>query len=227
MTKSELKISKDLDRRNFIKKVVFGGGTIVLFSNFGFLHLSTDKRGIIRAVVVDYNKCTGCRTCETVCSSYNHKEDVNGKNLPGLGNPFYSNIKVYNYNPDADVPVVCAMCPDSPCIETCPVSPDPQTGRKALYRDEKTFAIKNDEKRCIGCGMCSEICKTKRVGVIVSNPETNKPERICTLCDGDPQCVKNCPYDALSYIEVDTKRELFGMSPDDIAKELSKQFYNF
>ena len=176
-------------------------------------------------IVVDYSKCTGCRTCETVCSAFNRKKQVDGQLVRGLGNPFYSNIRVHSYNPDVDIPNICQMCPDNPCIEACPVSPDPKTGRKALYRDEKTFAIKNDPARCTACGKCAEACKTKRAGVIILNPQTNKPERMCNLCGGDPQCVKNCPYDALSYVKVDSNREFFAMSPEKIAKELTERWY--
>ena len=226
MTNTNSANSKDLTRRDFIKNLAVGSGTIALFSNFGLLHFNADDKGIIRAIVVDYNKCTGCRTCETVCSAFNHKQIVKGETLMGLGNPFLSNIKIHHYNPDVDVAAVCAMCPDAPCIEACPVPEDPETGRKALYREKNTFVIKNDTARCIGCGSCANACKTQRVGIIKPNPETNKPEHICTLCNGNPQCVTYCPFDALSYVEVDSKREFYGIAPGIIAGELSKRFYN-
>jgi carbon-monoxide dehydrogenase iron sulfur subunit len=218
--------SKNLTRRDFVKNLAVGSGALVLLGNYKILFSSTNDEGIIKAIVVDFNKCTGCRICETVCSAFNFRQTINGESLQGLGNPFLSNIRVQHYNPDVDIPSVCAMCPDYPCIEACPVPADPKTGRKALYRDEKTLAIKNDIDRCIGCGKCAEACKTKSVGVIILNPETNKPEHICNLCDGDPQCVKYCPFDALSYLEVDTKREFYRMSPDTIAEELKERFYN-
>ena len=218
-------------RRDFIKNVAVGGGAIFLLGNLGLLQLSCKRLGqegngrSYSMIFVDYSKCTGCRTCETVCSAYNHKQKVNGKVLPGPGNPFYSNIRVYSFNPDVDIPAVCAMCPDSPCIEACPVLPDPETGRKALYRDERTLAIKNDPNRCTGCGSCAEACSTGGVGVIVPNLETNKPDRMCTLCDGDPQCVKYCPYGALSLVEVNLDGEFYRMPPGRIAKELAKRWY--
>jgi Fe-S-cluster-containing hydrogenase component 2 len=147
---------------------------------------------------------------------------VNGDTVNGLGNPYYSNIRVYNYNPDLDLPAVCAMCPDNPCVEACPIDPDPATGRKALYRDEQTLTVKNDLERCIGCGSCAAAC---RVGVIIPNRKSNKPERMCTLCDGDPQCVKYCPFEALSHVDVSVQREFYGMKPDQIAEELITRWY--
>jgi Fe-S-cluster-containing hydrogenase component 2 len=214
-----------LTRRDFIKKTVLGGGVVFLYGNLGILRIAeggTVKNPTYYMIAVDYLKCTGCRTCEAVCSAHNHKQIVNGEKLNGLGNPYFSSIKVYGYNPDADIPSVCAMCPDNPCIGACPVEPDPQTGNKALYRDKKTFIIKSDPNRCIGCGECAKAC---RVGIIIPNPETNNPERMCTLCGGDPQCVKYCPYGALSMIKVDTEREFYGMKPDKIAEVLTKRWY--
>ena len=140
----------------------------------------------------------------------------------GLGNPKLSNIQVHSFNPDVDVPAVCAMCPDNPCIAACPVEPDPKTGRKALFRDPSTHAVTCDKARCIGCGQCEEAC---RVGVIMSNPETNNPERMCTLCDGDPQCVKHCPYGSLSHVKVNEGREFYGLKPEKIAADLTTRWY--
>ena len=219
-------------RRDFIKNMAIGGGAVIFFGNLGFLQLSCKRLGqagechSYSMILVDYSKCTGCRICETVCSAYNHKQEVKGKILPGLGNPFYSNIRVYSFNPDVDIPAICAMCPDNPCIKACPVPPDPKTGRKALYRDDKTLAIKNDPNRCIGCGSCVEACSVRGVGVIVPNLETNKPEGMCNLCGGDPQCVKYCPYGALSLVEVSQDEEFYRMPPDIIAKELAKRWYS-
>ncbi|MBW2010557.1 MAG: 4Fe-4S dicluster domain-containing protein [Deltaproteobacteria bacterium] len=221
-----LNLSQDSTRRDFIKNIIFSGTTLILSGKFGIIGMgcaATEGEPFAYSmIVVDYDKCTGCRTCETVCSAYNHQRMVNGEMLPGLGNPHYTNIRVYGFNPDVDVPAVCAMCPDAPCIEACPVEPHPKTGRRALYREPQTLAIKNDLDRCIGCGRCAEAC---RVGVIIPNPETDKPERMCTLCGGDPQCVKYCPYGALSHVKVDTGREFYGMKPERIAEELIKRWY--
>jgi ferredoxin len=38
-------------------------------------------------VLVDYGKCTGCRTCEAVCSSHNRPVTINSEELPALGIP--------------------------------------------------------------------------------------------------------------------------------------------
>ena len=61
--------------------------------------------------------------------------------------------------------------------------------------------------------------------MIIPNPETGKPERICTLCGGDPQCVKRCPFGALSYVEVRADRKFYGLGPEKIAAELAMKWY--
>jgi carbon-monoxide dehydrogenase iron sulfur subunit len=219
------KTNDSLSRRDFLRNAAFGAGATLLLTNFSLVSWRVDEKGILRGIVVDYDLCTGCRTCETACSSSNHKVKVEGELMNGLGNPWLANIRVHRFNPDVDIPNVCQMCPDAPCVTACPVEPDPETGRRALYRDDEYQTIINDLERCIGCGSCALACENERAGVIISNPETGNPERMCTLCSGDPQCVKICPFGALSLVEVDTKREFFGMSPGNIATELMKKFY--
>jgi len=217
-----------LSRREFIKRVGIGGSAFVLLGQFG-VHaaawaLSGDR--VLKMVVVDYAKCTGCRTCEAACSSRNWPASIDGRELPGLGNPRYANIRVQSFNPDVDVPNVCAMCADTPCVRACPVDPDPKTGRRALYRDRATHTIRNDRCRCIGCRSCAAACATQRTGIIAPNPATGKPERMCTLCGGDPQCAKRCPFGALSYVEVRRDRKFYGLGPEKIAAELAKGWYD-
>jgi Fe-S-cluster-containing hydrogenase component 2 len=150
---------------------------------------------------------------------------INYEELPGLGNPRYSNIRVESFNPEVDVPNVCAMCADTPCVKACPVEPDPKTGRRALYRDEATRTIRNDTGRCIGCRSCAEACAAQRTGVITPDAATGRPQRMCTLCGGDPQCVKWCPFEALSYVEVRADRKFYGLGPEKIAAELAMKWY--
>ncbi len=214
----------DDSRRKFIQTAMSSGALIMLgqFGLFPVAFASQDGKESLAMIVVDYAKCTGCRTCETACSAYHHRQTVNGETLNGLGNPDLANIRVYSYNPDVDVPAVCAMCPDSPCVEACPVEPDSTTGGKALYRDEKSLTISNDPERCIACGSCAEAC---RVGIIRPNAASDLPEHMCTLCQGDPQCVKYCPFGALSKANVDTNRKFYAMKPGQVAEQLIAQWY--
>jgi len=221
---NNLRDSSPTTRRNFLKILGIGGSSLLIWGWIG-KESEASERISYSLVAVDFNKCTGCRTCEAVCSQVNNKVNINGKEIMGLGNPNFSNVIVYYFNPPVDIPNRCVLCGDAPCIEACPVSPDPATGRKALYRDEKTGAIKNDKERCLGCGSCALACKQKRVGAIIPNPETNKPERICNLCEGDPACVKYCPFGALSYIKGGLDGRHYALPPEKIAYQLIKLWY--
>ena len=217
----------NLTRREFIRDIGIGGGALVLLGQFGIhaVAWANSKNPVFKMVLVDYSKCTGCRTCEAACSSRNRPVTISGEELPGLGNPRYANIRVQSFNPDVDVPNVCVMCADTPCVKACPVEPDPKTGRRALYRDEASHTIRNDAGRCIGCRSCAEACSAQRTGVILPNSATGRPERICTLCGGDPQCVKRCPFEALSYVEVRPDGKFYGLAPKSIAAELAMKWY--
>jgi len=214
-------------RRQFLKGCGLGAGSLVLLGQFGIHSAAWALSGdpVLKMVLVDYAKCTGCRTCETACSAANHPSPVAGKELPGLGNPQLANIRVHSYNPDVDVTNVCAMCADTPCVNACRVEPDPKTGRRALYRDPVSHTIRNDAARCIGCRSCAWACASQRTGTISPNPATGKPERMCTLCGGDPQCVKRCPFTALSYVEVRRDRKFYGAGPEKIAAQLARNWY--
>jgi len=221
---------KPLSRREFISRMAVGGSAMVLLSGCSRWVLpgsgTTEREKIYEYVAVDYTKCTGCRTCEAICSAFNNPVSVDGKMIPGPGNPALSNIFVHSFNPDVSAPAVCARCADTPCVNACPVDPDPVTGRRALFRDEKFGTITNDPERCISCGNCVNACGAESVGILVQHPDTARPMRMCTLCDGDPQCVKNCPYEALSLIRITNDQPFYRMSPEDIAKELSKRWYD-
>ena len=63
-----------------------------------------------KAVIVDHEKCTGCRICEIVCST---------KNEGGVSYE-RSRIRVYTFPPGLGIPIVCAQCQQAPCIKACP-----------------------------------------------------------------------------------------------------------
>lgn len=217
---------KDFSRRAFLKNLTLGGGGLVLAGSFGvaFRFLDSEARQV-RGIVVDFSKCTGCRTCETVCAAFNHPVVIEGQSYQGLGNPWLSNIKVHGFNPDVDVPMVCSLCDDAPCIAACPVPPDLFSGHKALYHHPENGSVHNDRKRCVGCGQCAKACKNLRTGVI-SQYLDGKPFGMCSLCDGEPQCVKYCSYHALKLVELSHETSFRSLSPEAIASQLVKHFYD-
>jgi Fe-S-cluster-containing hydrogenase component 2 len=135
-----------------------------------------------KVLLVDVDKCTGCRTCELACS-WVHE---------GVFNPLKSRISVVSWRKEGiDIPMVCQQCDTPLCRDVCP------TG--AISRDPETWAMVVDETKCIGCRMCIMACP---FGGLSLHPEKNVVVK-CDLCGGDPACVKYCPVGALQYIEAD------------------------
>lgn len=222
---------KTMSRRQFMEKLALGGGgALVLLSGCtGYVVPKPGIKGgkkIYSFIAVDYTKCTGCRTCEAVCAAFNHPVFKDGNFRSDIGNPVMANIRVHSFNPDVSAPAVCAKCPDAPCVNACPADPDPATGRRALFRDEKLGAITNDPDRCIACGSCTEACASESIGILAGHPETGRPMRMCTLCGGKPECAKHCPYGALSILRVDADYSFYRMSPKKVADTLSRDWYD-
>jgi carbon-monoxide dehydrogenase iron sulfur subunit len=133
-----------------------------------------------KVLVIDYEKCTGCRICEQVCS-VKHE---------GVSNPARSRIKIIKWEDEGRyVPMSCQQCESAPCMAICPV--------KAISRDESLNRVMVDYDTCIGCRMCVAICP---FGGMTFDTLAQKVIK-CDLCDGDPFCVKFCDVHALQYVD--------------------------
>ena len=134
-----------------------------------------------KVLMIDYEKCTGCRLCEQVCS-VKHE---------GVSNPARSRIKVVKEEGGC-VPVSCQQCLQAPCLAVCPV--------RAISRDESLNRVVIDYDRCIKCRMCVAVCPFGAIGFDTLAEKTIK----CDLCDGDPQCARFCEPKAIQYVEATT-----------------------
>jgi len=135
-----------------------------------------------KVLVVEHEKCTGCRLCELVCSVYHD----------GVCNPARGRIKIVKWESEGVyVPVVCQHCEDAPCMNACPA--------KAIYRDPDTDAVVVDYSKCIGCKFCVTVCPFGAMGY---NPVDKKVFK-CDLCGGDPQCVRFCDMKAVNFVPAD------------------------
>jgi len=137
--------------------------------------------GIVERLIVFPELCTGCRTCELICSFTKEK----------VINPKLARIRVISKWPDYNYPSVCHQCIKAPCLESCP--------SKAITKDPTTGAIKVDEEKCIGCGACIKACP---FGAVKLHPDKGIAI-ICDLCGGDPTCVKFCVTGALKFGNID------------------------
>lgn len=132
-----------------------------------------------RILLVDPEKCTGCRICEPVCS-LTHGGDCN---------PAEARIGVISWHREGiSVPMVCQHCEKPPCADACPTN--------ALKRDRETGAILIDPSLCIGCRMCLVVCPFGALSL-------KEGERIplkCDLCNGEANCASFCPTGAIQYV---------------------------
>lgn len=142
---------------------------------------------MMKTLIVDAQKCSGCRACETYCS-LKHE----GACVPSKGR-----VHVVKWEQQGIfVPVNCMRCKDPACEAVCP--------QHATYRNYATGAMQVDPYRCIGCMSCVFACP---FGATFVDPDSGKVLK-CDLCDGDPTCVKVCPTGALSFEETSKETHL-------------------
>ena len=136
-----------------------------------------------KQLVIDYEKCTGCRLCEMVCS-VKHE---------GVNNPLRTRINIAKWETKGlSVPTVCRQCEDAPCIAACPTN--------ARLRDEELGRVIVNYDRCIGCKTCVIACP---FGSINWDPYARKVIS-CDLCDGEPMCARFCETGAIRFIDSST-----------------------
>lgn len=135
-----------------------------------------------KVLMVNYQKCTGCRQCELVCSVVHE----------GVSNPSRSRIKVMKWESEGlYIPMSCQQCEDAPCMNVCPV--------KAISRDRDVGFVQVDYDICIGCRSCVAACPFGAMNFDVIGNRVIK----CDLCGGDPQCVRFCEEKAVDYVHAD------------------------
>ena len=134
-----------------------------------------------KVLVIDQEKCTGCRLCELVCSVFH----------TGASNPSRSRIRVIKWESTGTyLPMTCQSCEKPFCVEVCPA--------KACHRDAESGIVVIDKEKCIGCKTCIIACP-------FGAPSFDKVEHVtikCDQCNGDPQCVRFCDVGAIKYVDV-------------------------
>ncbi len=147
------------------------------------------------ALMIDLERCTGCKSCEAACKQTN-----------ALGPHTYRNRVMWfseqestaenNSLPRLDfLTVTCQQCERPACLRACPVHP------KAIDKDPVTGVISINTNRCTGCGECVLLCP---YGAIGYNAEKHHVVK-CDLCaerranEQGPACAQVCPTRAISY----------------------------
>ena len=132
-----------------------------------------------KMLIIDMDKCNGCKACELVCCLYQEKRVQ----------PSKSRIHVLRWpERGAEVPMMCQQCEIAMCQKACPVD--------AIRRDEYG-AMLVDPNKCIGCKLCVFACP---FGGSIWDFDGRKIMK-CDLCKGTPQCARFCPTEAIQYVE--------------------------
>ena len=136
-----------------------------------------------KILVVDHERCTGCRLCEMVCSVKH----------TGANSPNRSRIHIIKWPMEGfELPMLCQQCEDAPCIAVCP--------KDALSRDLALGRVVLNHDLCIGCKMCVAACPFGGMGIDTVTRKMIK----CDLCDGEPACVRFCDSGALKFVPVNS-----------------------
>ena len=142
-------------------------------TNLSFSEMNTRMR---QSLVANELACTGCRTCEAVCS------------LIKIGHICPDNARLFiDRQPFEGLfkPNVCKQCSVPYCLIACPV--------EAIGVSPKNGTLVIDQGKCNGCGLCQKACP---YDMITFDGEQKKAFK-CDLCGGNPQCVRVCPMNAL------------------------------
>jgi carbon-monoxide dehydrogenase iron sulfur subunit len=133
----------------------------------------------MKRILVNVDRCSGCRLCELTCSFKHEKRFA----------PSASRMTVMKEDGlGFDLPVICWHCKHCKPAESCPAN--------AMERNAEGL-ICVDEEKCTGCGSCIELCPS---GAIKLHPNKHTP-LLCNQCGGRPLCVEKCPTKALTYAE--------------------------
>ena len=137
------------------------------------------RRLVPNLLNVNSKKCTGCRTCQLICSFEHFGVFSYEKSAIDLKkNEEYGTTEI----------AVCRQCADPACVRTCP------TG--ALQKDNQYGYVSLSTELCNNCLRCVKACPYGAIRV-----DEDRQIVKCDLCGGDPQCARYCPGQALQWVK--------------------------
>lgn len=146
-------------------------------------------------VLIRYDRCTGCRSCELACAVAHSASKTLFGALSEEKRP-RKRIFVHQVG-SKKVPLNCRHCAEAPCIDACIAG--------AMHRTaEGVVTNENGEQSCTGCWMCVMVCPYGVIRSELAEKLALKCDRNCLDGSGNPACVRACPTGALFYGPVDS-----------------------
>lgn len=158
------------------------------------------------AMLIDTEKCTGCRACVVSCKRWNGlPQEINRFHHTEEGRARFSAIRwidvVASRYPVAGeagkekwifTRQSCMHCREAACVKVCPVG-------AIDHLDNGLVEI--NQKRCIGCNYCAANCTFNVIGF----DQARNVARKCTFCTDRlaqglaPACASTCPTGTLTF----------------------------
>jgi len=168
------------------------------------------------SIMVDLDRCIGCKTCIVACRNHyglvDHEKSMPGSMSHYLRVESECTGSYPNLAEDYWV-VMCQHCKKPPCIKACEAG--------AIHKDVQTGIVLIDKNKCVGAKKCIEKCPY----AVIQFDAPGKFAHKCTLCydrviHGQvPVCVEVCLADALSFGE----KEILLMQADAAGKKVVKK----
>ena len=190
-----------IDRRDLFKKA---GKTALVATAAGLLpsKLSAAKGKEKWGMVIDLNRCVGCKACAIAC-----KTEFDVRLGVFKSQVIYNNHGKYPDTKREFLPWLCNHCENAPCVKACPVKEIPAEFKGTKFKKKATYKrpdgiVLVDQDRCIGCGECIRACPynvrffdpVKKAG----GDKDEHPADKCTFCEHRvgagivPACVNTC-----------------------------------
>ena len=138
----------------------------------------------IKTIKINADKCSGCRSCEAICSAY-HADPYRY----GIVNPNRSRIRIFqDESNDLYVPIIAGPFTEAEC-----------NGRTRVTIKGKEYGE---------CSFCRCSCPSR---ILFVEPDAPEIPLKCDCCGEpapeEPKCVKWCLAGALTYEERDEEEE--------------------